>query len=56
MQDNEERLAKLGKRFLDDPTTFDHEAYLRYDAVSAYGAGPKVGVSEIIMSNTDITS
>jgi len=35
MRDNEERLAKMADSFKDDPTTFAHDAYLRYaDQVS----------------------
>lgn len=35
MKDNEERLAKMASSFKDDPTTFAHDAYLRYaDQVS----------------------
>jgi carboxypeptidase A2 len=29
-KDNDERLAKISKQFKDDPTQFDHTAYLRY--------------------------
>jgi hypothetical protein len=32
MRDNEERFARIAKTFKDDPTLFDHEAYLRYQA------------------------
>jgi len=39
MRDNEERLAKMSQNFKDDPTTFAHDAYLRYDDQVSYIQG-----------------
>jgi hypothetical protein len=36
MADNEARLEKMSQKFRDDPTQFDHDAYLRYADQVAY--------------------
>jgi hypothetical protein len=45
MEDNEERMAKISQRFLDDPTLFDHEAYLRYSDQVAWVQAAAAGSS-----------
>jgi len=39
MRDNEERLARIYSTFKQDPTTFNHDAYLRYDDQVAFIQG-----------------
>jgi carboxypeptidase A2 len=39
MRDNEERLAKMATSFNEDPTTYAHDAYLRYSAQVSYIQG-----------------
>jgi len=39
LRDNEERLAKMSQSFKDDPTTFAHDAYLRFTEQTEYIKG-----------------
>jgi hypothetical protein len=55
MADNDQRLARIAKTFKDDPTTFDHEAYLRYNAQVDY-INSKAAASSIATAFTLGTS